>query len=68
MLKLIGMIQIVNLQLKWFKITSLLLVLLFTACENNDEDTLTNNEKKVSNLAESKEAEIESNPSNTLTE
>jgi hypothetical protein len=55
--------------LKWFKITSsLLLILLFTACGNNDEDTLTNNEKKISNPVESKEAEIESDPSNTLTE
>lgn len=48
--------------------SSLLLVLLFTACGNNNEDTITNNEKNVSNPAESKDVEIESDPSNTLTE
>jgi hypothetical protein len=55
--------------LKWFKITSLLLlVLLFTACGNNEEDIITNKNKQVSDPVESKDTEIESNPSNTLTE
>ncbi|MFC0271449.1 hypothetical protein ACFFIX_08275 [Metabacillus herbersteinensis] len=53
--------------MKWFKITSsLLLVLLFTACNNNDEDITTNTDKEVSDEVESTDGELESDPSNTI--
>ncbi|WP_251528134.1 hypothetical protein [Metabacillus litoralis] len=55
--------------MKWFKITSLLLLIfLVTACNNNEEDLITNKNKQVSDEVESKDSELDSNPSNTLTE
>lgn len=54
--------------MKWLKLSFLLIILLIAGCNQNNKDIPTDNDEEVTDEIESTDSEVDSDPSNKVTE